>query len=321
MSVYTRVEAKELAAFLGRYDLGELQDFRGISAGIENTNYYVTTDRQELVLTLFEQFEEEELPWFLELLDFLAGRGVPAPAPLADREGAMLQRFKDRPAALVRRLHGASVDDPGVEHCRAIGAALGHLHTAGQDFPRERPNPRGPHWWRETSRRLEGRLSDEDRQILDAELHFQSLFRFQDLPSGIVHADLFRDNALFEGTELTGIIDFYYACSDVLLYDVAITVNDWCSDTEGALDPARVDAVLTAYGEQRPFSPIERGAWPVMLRAAALRFWLSRLNDLHFPREGELTHTKDPDTFKRILERRIREERHLRRLWPGAKRA
>ena len=316
MSVYTRIERDELSSFLARYDVGALVDYRGISAGIENTNYYVSTERFELILTVFEQLEETELPYFLDLMGHLADHGVPAPHPVADRDTTVLQHLKGRPAALVTRLHGASLDHPGVAHCAAIGTGLGRLHQAGSTFPQERENPRGPRWWREMAERLDGRLDADDAALLDEELRFQSLFRFQDLPSGVIHADLFRDNALFQGENLTGIIDFYYACSDVWLYDVAITVNDWCSDDSGGLDPQRVGALLNAYAAERPLKNIERGAWPVMLRAAALRFWLSRLGDLHFPREGELTHTKDPTVFRTILQRRIRDERLLRELWP-----
>lgn len=316
MSVYTRIEQDELREFLARYEIGALVDYRGISAGIENTNYYVSTETHELILTLFEQFEADELPYFLELMGHLAEHGVPAPHPVADRQDRALQEFKGRPAALVTRLHGASLDYPEVAHCSAIGTGLAQLHRAGATFPRHRDNPRGPRWWKEMADKLEGHLDSNDAELLAEELRFQSLFRVQDLPSGVIHADLFRDNALFQGENLTGIIDFYYACSDVWLYDVAITVNDWCSDDSGGLDPERVTALLEAYQAVRPFHPIERGAWPVMLRAAALRFWLSRLGDLHFPRAGELTHTKDPNVFRAILQRRIREERTLRKLWP-----
>lgn len=305
MSVYTAIEREELADFLRAYEVGELVAYEGIPDGIENTNYFVDTTRGRFVLTLFEWLPEADLPWFLELMAFLAEQGIPCAHPVADREGRYLRRLRGKPAALVQRLKGRSVSHPGEAHCRAIGGVLARMHVAGRGFPRRRSNDRGPRWWRETARKLDGRLAPEDRELLEAELRFQASHRTDALPRGVIHADLFRDNALFVGERLTGIIDFYYACNDVLLYDVAVTVNDWCSDAEGRLDGARTTALLAAYEAVRPLGAAEREAWPVMLRAAALRFWLSRLHDLHFPRPGEITHTKDPDVFKRILLDRI----------------
>lgn len=301
MSVYTLVERDELEAFLSNYTLGELIDFQGISAGIENTNYFVTTSEKRLVLTLFENHSAEELVYFLDLMAFLAEHEIPSAHPIADNEGNYLRVLKGKPAALVMRLSGGGVDQPSIAQCSAIGAALAQLHLAGQQFTGHRDNDRGPHWWRVTRDRIFARLGAEDQALLDEELAFQRSHRFDTLPRGVIHADLFRDNALFEGDHLTGIIDFYYACNDVLLYDVAVTLNDWCSIDGGALDEAKARAMLDGYRGVRPFSSAEVEAWPVMLRAASLRFWLSRLQDLHFPREGELTHIKDPNVFRNIL--------------------
>ena len=301
MSVYTRVERPQLEAFLHKFHAGTLVDYSGISAGIENTNYFVTTDTNRYVLTLFEQLNADELPFFLNLMAHLAEHGVPTAHPLANRSGSYLDELSSKPAALVQRLSGGTLEHPELVHCAAIGSALAQLHLAGQSYPVERANPRGPHWWREAVARLQPRLQSDQAAQLDAEIRFQFSHRFDHLPRGIIHADLFRDNALFEGDKLSGIIDLYYACSDVLLYDVAVTVNDWCVTEARKLDPERTLALLSAYATVRPFSAEERAAWPVMLRAAALRFWLSRLLDLHFPREGELTHTKDPQAFARLL--------------------
>lgn len=315
MSVYTTIERTELSAFLRGYTIGELAEFNGICDGIENTNYFVTTLQGDYVLTVFEWLAEEELPYFLDLMAYLAEHGVPSAHPVADRHGRYLQTLKGKPAALVQRLRGASITHPGLEQCRAIGAALAHLHEAGRGFSRRRENNRGPHWWKATITRLLPRINENDAALMREELRFQALFRLPDLPRGVIHADLFRDNALFVASTLTGIIDFYYACNDVLLYDVAVTVNDWCSLPDGALDADRLHVLLSAYGAHRPFQPIERGAWPVMLRAAALRFWLSRLQDLYFPRPGAITHTKDPDVFKRILLHRIQHQDWVRSQW------
>lgn len=301
MSVYTRVERPELEAFLATFDAGELLDYAGISAGIENTNYFVTTSKGRFVLTLFEQLGRDELPFFLELMAFLAEHGVPTAHPLADRDGRYLGELCGKPAALVQRLTGGTVDHPDAAQCAAIGTALARMHLAGQSFPQERANPRGPHWWREAVARVHDRLNADEARRLDEEIGFQFSHRHDELPRGVIHADLFRDNALFEGARLTGIIDLYYACTDALLYDVAVTVNDWCVTEQRTLDPERTRALLEAYAAVRPFTPAEHASWPAMLRAGALRFWLSRLVDLHFPREGELTHTKDPNAFGRLL--------------------
>lgn len=306
MSVYTRVEPPQLKEFLLSYPLGELVTYCGVSAGIENTNYFVTTTEGEFVLTLFESTPYQHLPYFLELMAFLAEHGVPSAHPLADRQGRYLTTLCGKPAALVRRLKGSDVREPGAAHCAALGKALGHMHRVGVFFNGRRANDRGPAWREATARKVLPCLNPEDAALLREELRYQKQNPCHELAQGVIHGDLFRDNALFVDSALTGIIDFYYACNDALLYDVAVTVNDWCSDASGALDAPRLGRLLDAYVRERPFDAVERAAWPVMLRAAALRFWLSRLHDRHFPRQGEITHTKDPEVFKRILRDRQR---------------
>lgn len=301
MSVYTTIERDELEDFLRNYPAGKLKQFEGISAGIENTNYFVDTDKNRFVLTIFEALSKDELPYFLDLMAHLAEHEVPSAHPKADNQGHYLSELKGKPAALVQRLTGRSITEPSITHCAALGKALGHLHVVGQSFTGHRSNERGPHWWHETAKIVMPHLADDQQQLLKNELDFQKQHAHDDLPRGVIHADLFRDNALFDGEQLTGIIDFYYACDDVLLYDVAVTVNDWCGNEDGSLNKARLNALLDAYQQERPLTEQEQQAWPVMLRAAALRFWLSRLQDKYFPREGEITHIKDPDAFKRIL--------------------
>lgn len=318
MSVYTSVEKTELEAFLAHYPLGELVDYQGISAGIENTNYFVNTRDRSLVLTLFESLSAEELPYFLDLMAILAEHDVPSAHPVADENGRYLRELNGKPAALVAKLSGGHIEVPNPAQCAAIGRALAQMHVAGQDFDGHRDNPRGPHWWRITADAVEPQLPAADQAMLHDEIHFQHSHRFDQLPRGVIHADLFRDNALFDGDTLTGIIDFYYACNDVQLYDVAVTVNDWCTLADGSLDQEKTTALLAAYHRVHPFKAEERDAWPVMLRAGALRFWLSRLYDKHFPREGELTQTKDPDAFKRILQARIDGRDALLAIWDQA---
>ena len=311
MSVYTPVGEAELSRWLGHYSLGRLESFEPIQAGIENTNYFVTTTQGRYVLTLFERLPAHELPFYLGLMSHLARHGIPAPAPIADLSDRMLSELAGKPAALVTRLPGRSREDPGEAECGALGALLARMHLAGRSYPAYLENPRGAKWWRFAAEAVAPFLDAPGRSLLESELEFQSRQRFPELPRGPVHADLFRDNALFEGGRISGVIDFYFAGVDCLLYDVAVCANDWCLGEGGELDPPRLRALLGAYAGARGFTPAEQAAWPAMLRAAALRFWLSRLYDLHLPRPGMLVHAHDPEHFRRILESRA----HSAPLW------
>lgn len=314
MSVFTTVTAGELSIWLERYDIGGLVSLEGIAAGIENTNYFVTTSQGRYVLTLFEKLSLEELPFYLGLMDHLADRGVPSAKPVRDRKGEFLGELNGKPAALVRFLAGSDLTQPGAEHCARVGAVLADIHQAGSSYERTMLNPRGPRWWKAVMPEVLPFLGAEDAGLLRTEVEFQARSRFDDLPRGPIHADLFRDNVLWEDGRLSGVIDFYFACNDRLLYDVAIAVNDWCIEAAGTLDRTRTQALLEAYRRVRPFTAVEREAWPVMLRAAALRFWVSRLYDFYLPRPGELTHAKDPHHFRRILSNHIARERELPQL-------
>jgi len=305
MSVYTSIEQSELQDFLTHYSIGELITFEGISAGIENTNYFVTTGSGEFVLTIFETVEAQELPYFLDLMAYLAEHEFPSAHPLADDTGNYMRTLKNKPAALVHKLTGKHIKLANLSQCGEIGKALGHMHAVGQQFTGQRDNQRGLLWWNEASNKVINKLSADQQQQLLNEIEFQNQHKDDKLPCGVIHADLFRDNALFNGDKLTGIIDFYYACNDVLLYDLAITVNDWCVEENGELNNDQVAALISSYQTERPLSQLEIENWPRMLRAAALRFWLSRSVDWHFPRDGELTHSHDPDVFQRILGLRI----------------
>lgn len=301
MSVFTPVSHADAAALLERYNLGPLVDLQGIAAGIENTNYFLDARAGRYVLTLFEKLTESELPFYLGLMGHLAARGVSCPAPVADRDGRVLTIVKGRPACIVTRLRGAWVESPQAPHCAAVGSALARMHLAGADFVLKTDNPRGPRWWHEAAQLVEAFLDAGQRELLRSELRYQEDVRTVALPRGLIHADLFRDNVLFEGAEVGGLIDFYFACTDAWLFDVAVTVNDWCLGETGCIDRPRAEALLVAYGAVRPFTDIEREVWPILLRAGALRFWLSRLCDYHLPRPGEMTHAKDPSHFERLL--------------------
>jgi homoserine kinase type II len=305
LSVYTPVSESELSAWLAGYSVGRLVSCEPIKAGIENTNYFVTTSQGRYVLTLFERLPAEELPFYVNLMAHLARHGIPCPAPIADLTDQYLGRLNGKPAILVTRLPGKSVEHPQSAECAELGALLARMHLAARSYSAYLDNPRGPRWWRFAAREVDSYLTLEQRGLLAAELQFQAERRHPDLPRGPVHADLFRDNALFDKGRISGVIDFYFAGVDTFLFDVAVCANDWClRDPAGQLelDAQRTRALLRAYHAVRPFGDLERAAWPAMLRAAALRFWLSRLHDFHLPRPGMMVHAHDPEHFRRILE-------------------
>jgi homoserine kinase type II len=315
MSVFTAVTPDELSAWLKNYAIGTLVDSEGIAAGIENTNYFVTTSHGRFVLTLFEKLGREELPFYLELMAHLARHGIPCPTPIADLSDEYLGELNGKPAALVSCLPGRPEIHPSPAHCAEAGSMLADMHLAAAHYDRIMINPRGPRWWNTTALELYPFLDGPDAGLLNAELAYQARFRHQALPRGVIHADLFRDNVLFDDEQIGGVIDFYFACNDVLLYDVAITVNDWCVNPDGSLDADRTLPLLCAYHEVRPFTASEREAWPAMLRAGALRFWVSRLHDFHLPRPGELTHAHDPNRFRRLLKTHVAQNEKLTELF------
>ena len=305
MSVYTNIETSELEVFLTHYSLGSLQGYQGINAGIENTNYFVTTENGEYVLTIFEEVGFDTLPYYLNFMAHLSDHGMPTAHPVADLQNEYVRVLKDKPAAIVKRLEGKNELNPNSTHCAAVGRALAKMHTLGTSYKQVLENPRGISWAKNTAERIFNHLPSDEQLILENEIHFRTQHLPNNLPKGVIHADLFRDNVMFKDQALTGIIDFYYACNDALLYDLAVTVNDWCSGENGELNAECYDALINAYRGERAFQPQEPSVWHYMLRAAALRFWLSRLQDKIFPKDGEITHIKNPDTFRNILLARI----------------
>lgn len=301
MSVFTTVTPEQARAWLRNYSIGSLVDLEGILSGIENTNYFLTTSHSRYVLTLFEKLTSKELPFYLNLMAHLSNHGVPAPKPIANLQNEFLGELNGKPAAIVTRLPGKPVMDPAPGHCASVGEQLADMHLSGQTFKQHLDNLRCAKWWTVAAPEIYPFLSDEDAQLLRSEIEFQAGVSREGLPHGPVHADLFRDNVLFDGDIVGGIIDFYFACVDSLIYDVAITVNDWCSNLDATLDQQRCEAMLNAYASVRSFTELERELWPAMLRAGALRFWVSRLYDFHLPRTGELTHAHDPEPFRRLL--------------------
>jgi homoserine kinase type II len=316
MAVFTEVSRDDAAALMQRLGLGELVELQGIMGGIENTNYFATTERDgarcHWVLTVFERLRADQLPFYLYLMKHLARKGIPVPDPQTDAQGAVVHTLMGKPAAVVNRLRGASVLDPGPTHCAQLGTLLAQMHLAARDFDLEQPNLRGLAWWNETVPQILPFLQPEQAALLSAELAYQNHIaqtpRYQGLPRGPVHADLFRDNALFDNGQLSGVFDFYFAGCDTWLFDLAVCLNDWCIDlASGHSDPARTQALLDAYQTVRPLTAAERALLPAMRRAGALRFWISRLWDWYLPRQASMLKPHDPTHFERVLRARLTE--------------
>jgi homoserine kinase type II len=318
MAVFTSLTETEVERLLQQFSLGRLRSLQGIASGIENSNFFVGTERGEFVLTVFERLSFAQLPFFLELMQHLARRGLPVPCPCETRAGTLLAEARGKPVAIVDRMPGRSAEQPTAAQCAATGDLLARMHLAAADFPRFQPNLRGIGWWKEAVARLEPVLPDHTFHELAEEVIVQdSFFRspsFEQLPGGPIHGDLFRDNVLWDGERIGGVLDFYFAGCSLWLYDLAVTVNDWCVDADTAeFDPPRARALLDAYHAVRPLTAVEHECWRTVLRAAALRFWISRLYDLHLPRSATVLSPKDPGRFEITLKRR-RAERSLP--WP-----
>jgi len=313
MAVFTPVSENDARELLSQYALGELVSLRGITAGIENTNFFLDTGRGEFVLTLFEVLTREQLPFYIELMHHLARRGIPVPEPQTSTGGQRITELHGKPCAVVTRLTGGYEPAPGPAHCALAGQTLARTHLAGQDFPIRQPNLRGLGWWQATVPRLLPFLTpaqaDLIERTLDEQVRFGESDIYQALPQGPSHCDLFRDNVLFDGTfdmpRMGGFIDFYFAGWDKWLFDVAVSVNDWCIEQgTGVFHKPSLDAWLAAYAAIRPFTAEEKRAWPLLLQAAALRFWVSRLYDFHIPRQAQTLKPHDPRHFERILTER-----------------
>jgi homoserine kinase type II len=309
MAVYTQVSFAEASALIDRLDIGTLTALESCGGGIENTNYFIDTSRGAWVLTLFERLTETELPFYLHLMKHLAGRGIPVPNPQADAAGALLHALKGKPAAVVNRLPGHHHLAPDDAHAASVGAMLARIHLAGADFPQPQPTLRGLAWMTETVPVVVPYLDAERARMIRDELSYQRQVAdspaYAALPRGVIHADLFRDNVMFEGDALTGLFDFYFAGFDTFLFDIAVCLNDWCIDLEsGRLVEARASAFVAAYDRVRRLETTELRLMPALMRAAALRFWTSRLWDLHLPRRATVLTAHDPSHFERVLVQR-----------------
>ena len=306
MAVYTQVSFEEASALIERLGIGSLRSLESCRGGIENTNYFADTTEGAWVLTLFERLTDAELPFYLHLMKHLARHGIPVPDPQADAGGAILHTLNGKPAAVVNRLPGHHHLAPDNAHAASVGAILARMHLAGADFARQQPNLRGLAWLAETIPVVVPFLDGERAALIVDELAYQQQLAgsaaYAALPRGVIHADLFRDNVMFEGDTLTGLFDFYFAGVDTYLFDIAVCLNDWCIDLEsGRLVDERAAAFVAAYDAVRPLDTTELRLMPALMRAAALRFWTSRLWDLHLPRDAAVLTAHDPTHFERVL--------------------
>ena len=305
MAVYTDVAAEDLAPFLANYDIGELLAYKGIAEGVENSNYLVHSSQGYFFLTLYERrVAERDLPFFLGLMEHLAGRGINCPQPVKNKAGETVGRLAGRPAAVVTFLDGMSIRRPSVAHCAALGVALARLHLAGADFAMRRENALSVAGWRQLYEGCRARINEVQRDlqaVVAAELEMLERDWPRGLPEGVIHADLFPDNVFFLGDKLSGLIDFYFACIDILVYDVAICLNAWCFEADHSYNVTKGRALLTSYAKTRSLSPLEWEKLPLLARGAALRFLHTRLVDWLDVPPGALVRPKDPLEYARKL--------------------
>jgi homoserine kinase type II len=306
MAVYTDVAADELAEFLGTYDIGELLSYKGIAEGVENSNFLLHTSAGHFILTLYEKrVARGDLPFFLGLMTHLASRGISCPQPVKNKNGEALSVLAGRPAAIINFLEGVWPRKPNAAHCAGVGQALAKMHLAGADFPVTRANALSVSGWRPLFEAAASRADEVQhglRDFIGAELdHLEGNVWPRNLPQGVIHADLFPDNVFFLGEQVSGIIDFTFACTDMLAYDVAICLNAWCFESDCSFNVTKARAFLGAYGRERPLSESEQHALPLLARGAALRFLLTRLVDFLNVPKGALVRPKDPLEYARKL--------------------
>ena len=305
LAVYTDITEDDLRAFLGQYDVGELTSYKGIAEGVENSNFLLHTSREPLILTLYEKrVDKADLPFFLGLMQHLAARGLSCPLPLPRRDGQLLGELSGRPAAVISFLEGMWLRKPEARHCREVGRALAELHLAGEGFELTRPNALSLDGWRPLWEKSANRADEVEAGLQDeitAELAFLEQHWPRDLPAGVIHADLFQDNVFFLGDDLSGLIDFYFACNDFYAYDVAICLNAWCFEKDGSYNLTKGMALLEGYSAVRRLSAPEIDALPVLARGSALRFFLTRLYDWLMTPAGALVVKKDPLEYLRKL--------------------
>lgn len=317
MAVFTEINSQDASELLKEYDLGEFKSLHGIKAGIENSNFYLNTTKGKWVLTVFERLTEDQLPFYLKLTRHLEDKGLSVSAPVLTKDGRLYSRIKSKPCSIAPCIPGYTEENPTVGACEEMGVMLAKMHLAVKDFPLKQKNTKGLEFWLESMPLLKPHIPCELFDLLEKEVNYQAKLqdspKYKALDSGAVHADLFRNNALIivDGIDehISGVIDFYFACDAPFLYDLAVTVNDWCVNLEdGKFIKEKAQALMDGYSSVRPLSEDEHELWQDMLSAAALRFWVSRLYDFYLPRQASLLKPHDPSHFERILKLRRQEE-------------
>jgi len=298
MAVYTHVSADEISEFIAEYDVGEVVSFKGIAEGVENSNYLLSTTKNKFILTLFEKrVNEDDLPFFMGLMKHLSDKGINCAEPIKDKNGHVLKEFCGRPTALISFLNGLSVTKPSTQNCKELGEAMAEMHIAVQDFDLNRLNDLSVDGWAHLIEKCEDR-ADECKQGLSTLIHNEMKFLQENwpdnLPEGIIHADLFTDNVFFLDGKLSGLIDYYFACTDIFVYDIAICINAWCFEKDGSFNATNAAALVKGYQKMRPLTVAEINALPLLCRGSALRFILTRLYDWLNQVEGALVKVKDP---------------------------
>ena len=301
MAVYTSITSNDLNNWIKRFNLEEFINFKGISSGVTNSNYLINMSDSKYILTIFEHNKIDELPFYVDLMTFLSKQNFLCPVPITNRDGEALSILKDKPALMVSFLEGKERTSRDSKCSYLVGEYLAKLHLTAKKFSKINKNPRDLNWMSEMFLNIQKYLSSEDKKIIELEIHYQKEFNREDLPRGIIHGDLFQDNVLFLDDNVSGIIDFYYACNEIFIYDVAITINDWCIDKDGKINKLMFLEFLKGYESVRTLLSKEYDYLNIALRMAALRFWLSRLGDFHNAKKGEITSIKDPNHFKNIL--------------------
>ncbi len=301
MAVYTSINKSELEDWLKNFLIGPIKDFKGISSGVTNTNYLISTEPSKFILTIFEGTQTDDLPFFFNLMNFLSNNDFPCQRPIENKKNSYLTLIKDKPAVLVSFLSGTSKEDVNIEDCYSVGLVLAKFHDKTKNFSEVRVNNRGIDWISDKFNELKKLLSESDQRLIELEISYQ-IHSYQDeIPKGIIHGDLFRDNVFFSEHKLSAVIDFYYACNDQLLLDIAITINDWCSDINGVIQKDKFKNFLEGYQSIRVLEDLEWQCLNNAMRGAALRFWVSRLDAYHNIVEGEIISIKDPNYFKKVL--------------------
>jgi len=301
MSVYTKINHNEMNQHLNKYSIGSVISLTGISDGIENTNYLLKTDQNEFIFTIFENLNNDNIADYLSFMNHLNNRKLLCPKVMKSKDNELFIEIKGKPSAIIEKLSGKSIVRTDDTHCSHIGELLANFHNYGKDFKIELINTRDINWCINSFKKLSDVITTDQSQLINRAINIQKEFLKQKLPIGTIHADLFRDNVLFNKGVVSGMIDFYYSYKGALIYDLAVVVNDWCSDVNGKIILSKYESLISSYNTNRHITKEENIFWRHALISAALRFYLSRLLDLHYPKIGEMTHVKDPLVFENIL--------------------